>query len=141
VIERVRGREAKGLRLGVAFVAVLAYAYWFTDRRPFTEGASLALLVPIVVLVAIAEVRRVRRRRARIPDEQPTARASRFRSAIAVWSALATAVLVWEILALRSSPRSQHPTISSLVESIERYHVGRIALFFAWLWLGWTLAS
>jgi hypothetical protein len=64
-----------------------------------------------------------------------------FHFAVVVWSAIAAAVLAWELLALRSSPRSQHPTISSLVETIEQHHVGRIVLFLAWLWLGWTLAS
>ena len=51
------------------------------------------------------------------------------------------AVLTWEVLALGSSPRSQHPTISSLVETVEQHHLGRTALFVAWLALGWTLAA
>ena len=138
-MESLRSRDTSGLRRGVAFVAVLAYGYWFTDRQPFSGGASLALLVPVVVLIVIAETRRFRRR-ATVADEK-TRRAPLRRVAIVVWSTVVTALVAWELLALRSSPRSAHPTISSLVESIEQYHVGRIALFFAWLWLGWTLAS
>lgn len=64
-----------------------------------------------------------------------------FHFAVVVWSAIAAVVLTWELLALRSSPRSQHPTISSLVETVEQHHLGRIVLFVAWLALGWTLAS
>ena len=56
-------------------------------------------------------------------------------------STLVALLLAWELLALRASPRSQHPTISSFVETIEQNHVGRIVMFFLWLWLGWTLAS
>ena len=143
VTERLRRRKTRRLRIGAAFLAVFAYGYWFTDRRPFTHGAELALLVPVVVLIAIAQVRRVRRRRNRtsvaVIEETPSA--TRFRLAVAVWSSIAVAATAWELLALRSSPRSAYPTISSLVENIEQYHFGRIALFFAWLWLGWTLAS
>jgi len=143
VTERLRSRETRRLRAGAAFLAVLAYGFWFTDRQPFTGGAELALLVPIVLLVMIASVRRVRTRRRGAPvagtgEARP---ARRFRLAVAVWSSIAAAATAWELLALRSSPRSAHPTISSLVESIEQYHSGRVALFFAWLWLGWTLAS
>jgi hypothetical protein len=138
VTESLRSRDTTRLRKGVAVVAVLAYGWWFTDRQPFTGGADLALLVPIVALIGIAQTRRLRRRgRA----STPTTRAPWFRLAVAVWSAIAAAVLAWELLALRSSPRSQHPTISSLVETIEQHHVGRLVLFLAWLWLGWTLAS
>jgi hypothetical protein len=138
-MERLRSRDTSVIRRGAAFVAVLAYGYWFTDRRPFTGGASLALLVPVVVLIAIAETRRFRRRSIRA-DAQ-TRQAPLRRVAIVVWTTVVTALVAWELLALRSLPRSAHPTISSLVESIEQYHVGRIGLFFVWLWLGWTLAS
>ena len=135
-----RGLDARASRsrVGAAFVAVLAYGYWFTDRQPFSGGAALALLVPVVALIATAEWRRARRAGApavRVP------RAPRFRSAVVAWSSVAIAVLVWELLALRSLPRSAHPTISSLVQSIEQYHAGRVVLYFAWLWLGWTLAA
>jgi hypothetical protein len=139
VTQSLRRRDTGALRRGAAFVAVLAYGYWFTDRQPFSGGASLALLVPVVVLIGIAETRRFRRR-ASARDVQ-TRRAPLRRLAIVAWSTVLTALTAWELLALRSSPRSAHPTISSLVESIEQYHVGRIVLFFAWLWLGWTLAS
>jgi hypothetical protein len=143
VTERLRSRETRRLRTGAAFLAVPAYGFWFTDRQPFTGGAELALLVPVILLVAIAQARRVRTRRrgasvALIQEPRPV---RRFRLAVAVWSSIAVTATAWELFALRSSPRSAHPTISSLVESIEQYHSGRVLLFFAWLWLGWTLAS
>jgi hypothetical protein len=138
VPENLRSRDTTRVRYGVGIVVVLAYGYWFTDRRPFTGGADLALLVPLVVLVGIAQTRRFRRRH----DPPPrTPRPSMFHFAVVAWSAIAAAVLAWELLALRSSPRSQHPTISSFVETVEQHHLGRIVLFVSWLWLGWTLAS
>jgi hypothetical protein len=141
VTETLRSLDGRRLRLGVAFLAVTAYGYWFTDRQPFTDGATLALLVPIVVLIGVAEVRRARRRANAVASDAPRTRPPLFGYAVVVWTTLVALLLAWELLALRASPRSQHPTISSFVETIEQYHVGRIAMFFLWLWLGWTLAS
>jgi hypothetical protein len=138
VPENLRSSDTTRARYGLGIVVVLAYGYWFTDRRPFTGGADLALLVPLLVLVGIAQTRRCRRRH----DAPPrTTRPSMFHFAVVVWSGIAAAVLTWELLALRSSPRSQHPTISSFVETVEQHHLGRIVLFVVWLWLGWILAS
>jgi hypothetical protein len=140
VTEHLGSTGTTRLRWASAVVVVLAYGYWFTDRQPFTGGADLALLVPIVGLLGIAETRRFRRRRSPRPPIA-SRRARHFQFAVVAWSAIASAALAWELLALRSSPRSQHPTISSLVETIEQHHLGRIVLFVAWLALGWTLAS
>ncbi len=136
--ESLRSGNTSRLRWGVAIFVVVAYGYWFTDRQPFTGGADLALLVPIVLLIAIGQTRRFRRR-TRVVAAVP--RASLFRVAVAVWSTIAAAVLAWELLSLRSSPRSQHPTISSFVETVEQHHLGRVVLFLAWLALGWILTS
>jgi hypothetical protein len=141
VTERLRGLDGRRLRIGAAFLAITAYGYWLTDRQPFTDGATLALLVPIVVLIGFAEVRRARRPVRPSATDPPPGRTSLFRYAVVPWTTLVALLLAWELLALRASPRSEHPTISSLVESIEQYHPGRLVMFFLWLWLGWTLAS
>jgi hypothetical protein len=47
----------------------------------------------------------------------------------------------WELQALFQHPREAHPTISSILDPIEQWHGARLVLFFAWLWLGWQLAS
>jgi hypothetical protein len=125
--------------VAAAWIVVLAYGWWFTDRRPFSRGAFLALVVAVVVLIVGAEVRRARAAGA-LPATA-TGGAPRLRSAVFVWSALSVAVVAWELIALRSLPRSAHPTISSLVESAEQYHVARVGLYAAWVWFGWTMVS
>jgi hypothetical protein len=124
--------------IGAVVVAVLSYGWWFTDRRPFSPGAFQALLVAAVVLIVVATVRREHP-----PDPSRSAPrdAPHYRAAIAVWSALTAAVVAWELIALRSSPRSAHPTISSLTETAEHHHIVRLALFAVWMWFGWRLAS
>jgi hypothetical protein len=54
-----------------------------------------------------------------------------------------TALTGWELLALFGHPRSDHPTISSLLETAMENHVPRfgVYLLWLWLWLGWVIAS
>jgi hypothetical protein len=114
---------------------VLAYGWWFTGLTPFRRDATRAWLLAVAALVlAGATHRRLRHETAVAPT-----RASR--SGVALWSALVVAVVTWELLALRSSPRSEHPTISSFVESVEQWHVVRLALFAGWLTVGWVIAA
>lgn len=131
------GRRQLGV--GAALIAVLAYGWWFTDREPFSKGAFRALVVAVVVLIVVATVRRIRVG-PRLPDAR-TREAPGFRAAVVVWTVVAIAVVAWELIALRSLPRSAHPTISSMVEGSEHHHLARLALYAVWVWLGWTLAS
>jgi hypothetical protein len=121
------------------WIAVLAYGWWNTDLEPFSDAAFRALLVPVVLLIVVASVYRARH--ASDAREAATRAEPRFRAAAVVWGAIVTAVVAWELIALRSSPRSEHPTISSLVEGLAHHHVARLALFALWISLGWTLAS
>lgn len=118
---------------------MVVFAFWFTDLQPFTDGTTLALAIPVVALIGITQTRRFRSRRR--SEATTTREMPWFRLAVVTWGAIVAAATAWELLALRSSPRSAHPTISSIVESVEQYHVGRVALFLGWLWLGWVLAS
>jgi hypothetical protein len=118
---------------------VLAYGWWFTDREPFSPGAFRAMMVAVAAVIVAATVRR--RRFTPERADSATRPAQWFRAAVVVWSALAGAVVAWELLALRSLPRSAHPTISSITESVEQFHVTRLALYAAWVWFGWMLAS
>ena len=117
----------------------LAYGWWLTAREPFSQSALIALLIAIGALIAVAEVQR--RSRADTLRDEATRRAPRYRLAIVVWSTLTAALVTWELIALRASPRSEHPTISSLVEHAEHQHVARLAIYAIWLWLGWEMAS
>jgi len=127
------------LQILAASSATLVYGWWFTDRQPFSANALIDFLISVGVLIAVAVARR-QRSAPRTPD-RPTREASRFRAAVVVWSAVGAVVVGWELIAFRSLPRSAHPTISSLIESSEQYHVARLGLFAVWIALGWTLAS
>jgi hypothetical protein len=130
--------EKRQLGLAAVCIGVVAYGWWFTGLEPFSPAALRALLLAAAVLIVAAEVRREHP-----PDPERAAprTAPHYRAAIAVWSSIAAAVIAWEVIALRGSPRPEHPTISYLIENVEHNHVARLALFVGWIWFGWRLAS
>jgi hypothetical protein len=58
-----------------------------------------------------------------------------------VWAALLLAIAAWELLAFFSSPRRDHPTLSSIADRIMSVHAGRALVFAAWLALGATIGA
>ena len=127
------------LPVAVAWIVVLAYGWWFTDLEPFSPAAFRALLVAVVLLLVVAVVHRIRG--GRRAADAATRAAPGFWAAVVVWSMVVIAVVAWELIALRSLPRSAHPTISSIVEGSEHHHIARLALYSVWVWLGWALAT
>jgi len=57
-----------------------------------------------------------------------------------VWVGLFAALVGWELVALFSSPREDHPTLSSVADTIMSVHIGRAAMFAVWLVAGAALA-
>lgn len=114
-------------------VAALPYAWWATSLAPFGWSATGAVVAVGLILIVIARL--VRRPRPRTSDPRVTPRN------VAVWIAIAIALCAWELLALFSHPRASYPTISSLIDPLQRVHVIRWLLFCAWLRIGWGLAT
>jgi len=119
----------------VIVAVVLGYAWIAAGLRPFTTPENLLVAVPIIGVGLLAA------RRARTGPERPhlVDAPSRRRGSV-VWVALAVGFAVWELNALFSSPRDDHPTLSSIADWIMSVHVGRAALFLCWLALGAALA-
>jgi hypothetical protein len=57
-----------------------------------------------------------------------------------LWLAVLLVLVTWELLALFSSPRQDHPTMSYLADRVMSTHAGRTVVFLAWLGLGAALA-
>jgi hypothetical protein len=126
-------RSRLQLGLGIAAVAVaLAYSWVAGGLRPFTQPANISVALPVAAVLVLVCLRRPRRR------EAGTARIGR--NAVIVWVALLIALVAWELVAYRSSPRDDHPTLSSIADSIMSTHPGRAAMFLGWLAAGAALA-
>jgi hypothetical protein len=117
-------------------IAALGYAWVVAGLRPFTLPENVLVALPMIPVVVLA----ARRRQASpIEPMRPLDTGSVPRGAV-VWLALFLAFAAWELLALFSSPRDDHPTLSSIADRIMSTHAGRTAVVFAWLAVGAALA-
>jgi hypothetical protein len=132
----------------VVIVAVLAYCWWATTFRAFTWPMRIATAVPAVVLL-VAAARDRRRRislrawmsewRAVLGDAHrslPVRNKVAWRAGTVVWSLLVAAVAGWELMARLHAPRSEYPTISSMVDALTQSHAVRFLVFVLWLLFG-----
>ena len=133
--------SARGPRVvsGIAVVALLIYGWWFTDLQPFTAGSLFAMFGAAAVLLALAAAHR-RSATGHAHSAAATA-APGFVAATVMWLSVAVAATAWELIAFFGQPRSQHPTISSLLDSTQTHHWLRFVVFVLWLALGWVIAT
>jgi hypothetical protein len=132
-VKQARDAMSPSWPLVVGAVALIAYAWVVAGLRPFTDPENVVVAVPIVVVAVLA----ARRGRA---DSHPPARSNPAPHGAVVWLGLAGAVAAWELAALFSSPRDDHPTMSSIADWIMSVRVGRTFLVIVWLALGVMLA-
>jgi hypothetical protein len=119
--------------MAVITAALVAYAWIAAGLRPFTHPEELLVALPVIPVVVLT----ARRGRA---EAAPGVPAAPDQAGAAVWAGLFVALIAWELIALFSSPRSDHPTMSSVADRIMSVHVGRTAVFAIWLVLGVALA-
>jgi hypothetical protein len=123
-----------------AVVGAAAYAWWTASTRPFTPGADVLTAIPLGAAVVILVLQRTarrpgsgwtpwQRRPALVPS--PIARGPLL--------GLLAAVLGWELWNLFSSPRTTHPTVSSLYDAAAATHAWKALIVLAWLIFGWEL--
>jgi hypothetical protein len=120
--------------IGAVTACLLAYAWIAAGFLPFTKPEELVVALPVIPVVILTA------RRGRSAAEPALGRATPQQGGAVVWVGLFVALLVWELIALFSSPRSDHPTMSYLTDRIMSVHVGRTAVFALWLVLGGALA-
>jgi hypothetical protein len=117
------------------------YAVLASSTRPFTWAANIVTAVPIVAagLVTVWTSRGV----AALPTTGESAHALRrsWDRRWVTWVVLAAVITGWELYCLASLPRSQHPTLSSLIDILDSTRVGKSVAFVSWLALGWFLAA
>jgi hypothetical protein len=105
--------------------AGVAYALGAAATTPFSTAADVMTGIPIVALGALAiACWPLRPEPVRVTGRHP------YRG----WIVLGVAVLVWELAdyAARGS-RADHPTLSSMVDAVDRYYLLKALLFFGWL--------
>jgi hypothetical protein len=117
-------------RSATALVTVaLAYAWLAGGLRPFTWPAGVSTALGGLAIFVFAWQYRA-----------TPAHVRHDRRNLVAWAVWLAAITGWELWALSMTPRSRHPTISSLINSAIETHPGRSIAVLAWLALGWWLA-
>lgn len=119
------------------------YAVLASSTRPFTWAADIVTAVPIVAAgLATAWTSRgvIHHMTGERRDAAHQLRPSWDRRWM-TWAVLTAVVTSWELYCLVSLPRTQHPTLSSLIDILDSSRVGKSVAFASWLALGWVLAA
>jgi hypothetical protein len=127
-VEATRPRGRVTWRVVAAVAAALLYSWIASGLRPFTHPEAVAVAIPLVV-AGIAVLR--------IP--RAAAGAAVPRTGTWVWGTLFVALVAWELISFRLSPRVDHPTLSSIADWAMSTHPGRFGMFAAWLTVGYWL--
>ena len=106
-----------------AAAALLAAAWWVVGLRPFSGAATATVLAAGVAAMAWGARSPPR------PRDQPAVD----RRAATGWLLVAGAAAVWELAAFFQRPREDHPTISSLTNTLLDSRPARAGAFVAWL--------
>ena len=130
---RVAGRERNRFVVVLSAACLAAYCWVSAGLRPFTLPIDVAVALPAVV-VAILTWLLSRPGPPEGVDSQPV----RWRNA-APWAGLFGALAALELVEYVSSPRQEHPTLSSIADDLMSTHPARAAMFALWLLLGWAL--
>jgi hypothetical protein len=113
-------------------------------EQPFTISAdvtvSVALMTMVIVVIdqrkAVPRIARLSRAASRNGLDHRTGG-----WAISPWAAVVSAAVSWEMFSLLSTPRISHPTLSSLLSSLDASVPGRALAIFAWMVLGGYLVT
>jgi hypothetical protein len=124
---RVNGERRRVLAL-TALATATVWAWFASGVRTFTRPAEVLTFVPGFIVLVLTL-------RPRAEPEVVTGRTGRR----VPWVALAAAFTALELSELFSQPRSAHPTLSSLTNTLLDTHPSRFIGYAVWLALGWLL--
>lgn len=132
-------RRRPAITVAVA-VAAVTYAVAASYTRPFTAEADALTAIPLAVAAVVATARmRPARPSDVVPsdhDRKPPAGSTRWSR---LWAFVAVVAVSWELYCYSNIPRSEHPTLSTLIDLLDSTRIGKITAFALWLALGWYL--
>jgi hypothetical protein len=123
-------------RRGLAMAGVLLYAAPASLTAPLTPVASVAVLLPCVLVLGLACAWRTRTDTGRLRERLS-------RTALA-WGAVVTLTAAWDLVAWLSQPAydvasADHPTVSVLLDPLTGSPLPRFLLWCCWLYAGYRL--
>lgn len=123
-------RLGRRLRTTVVGVGLGGYAWTVGSTEPFSTISLLSVLIPGVVLAAIAY--QWPPERIPPPDKLDIA-------GMSYWTICVAALFEWEASAFRDNSPPWHPSLTDLVNPLLGPHVVKSAGVLVWLLAGWAL--
>jgi hypothetical protein len=133
---------AKGTWIVATMAATaIAYVALTSLTRPFTLEADVAIALPLVAAVPAAalRIRAARKSDPAIPRAETSRAEPASRRWSLLWVALTLVIAGWELYSFTGSPRSAHPTLSTLIDLLDSTRIGKFAAIAVWLAAGWYL--
>ncbi len=116
----------------VGLALAVVWSWFASGVRTFTRPAEVLTFVPALAVLVLTL-----RPRARYTPSLALGR-PRWHTLLP-WAAALALVVGWELSELFSQPRSGHPTLSSITNTLLSTHPSRFLGFLAWLVLGWLM--
>jgi hypothetical protein len=116
-------------RRAIAIAALVAYGWWATSLRPFSTAATVA----VVGAGVVATVWGIAHSRVRTRPVSSVGSGG--------WVALAAILAAWQLAAYVQTPRSEHPTLSSIANAALEPHAVRAVACAGWLLVAVRLAA
>ncbi len=118
------------MRTAVIGVGLGGYAWAVASTKPFSTVSLLAVLIPGVVLAAIAY---------QWPPERIPPPDKLDIPGMSYWAICVAALFEWEASAFRDNSPPWHPSLTDLVNPLLGPHVVKSAGVLVWLLAGWAL--
>jgi hypothetical protein len=109
---------------------VVGYVWVASGFRAFTAPAFVAVVGGGLIVILVGRLRR----------PLPVSVGRPVAGGALAWAVLAGAAGAWELQSFLQHPRSQHPTLSSLTNTLLQAHASRAVALLAWLAGGLWLA-
>ena len=135
------GRATPGAVVAALAVVGISVAAAFT--RPFTLAADAAVTLAYAGLaVALVAQRRAAATPGIVARRPPvTGEPRRHGGRWLAWTATLGSAAAFELACYLQGPRAAHPTLSSMLDTLDATHAGRGVTFAAWVLLGWFLVT
>ena len=112
-------------------VALAGYAWWASGLRPFTRASLAATMLGGAVSIVVGMGG---------PPARRSPQGGVAGAGHAAWAALFLLLAAWELIFFLQQPRADHPTLSSLANTVLAERPTRSLAFALWLLLGAGLA-
>jgi hypothetical protein len=124
------GHRRHRVRTATIGIVLAGYAWFAGSTAPFSTIALVCVLIPGVLLAAIAYWR---------PPERIPPPDRLDITGVSYWAICVAGLFEWEASAFKDNSLPWHPSLTILIEPLLDPHAVKSAAFLLWMLVGWAL--